>query len=100
MIIGLTGRNAGGKGTVAAFFQENGFAYTSLSDAIRTYLAQQGLQPTRDQMIATARSARACCSTCRIPGRFVWTTTSTSTRPCAAHRAAVACPTRSPVPSP
>ncbi len=58
MIIGLTGRNAGGKGTVAAFFQENGFAYTSLSDAIRTYLAQQGLQPTRDQMIATGRQLR------------------------------------------
>lgn len=58
MIIGLTGRNAGGKGTVAAFFQERGFGYQSLSDAIRVHLAQQGLAPTRDQMIATGNQLR------------------------------------------
>ena len=38
MIVGLTGRNASGKGTVAAWLESQGFGYTSLSDAIRLYL--------------------------------------------------------------
>lgn len=59
MIIGLTGRNASGKGTVAEYFLARGFQYQSLSDAIREHLRGQGLEPTRDHMIAAGRSLRA-----------------------------------------
>lgn len=58
MIIGLTGRNASGKGTVAEYFQARGFQYQSLSDAIRVHLREQGLEPTRDHMIAAGRALR------------------------------------------
>jgi dephospho-CoA kinase len=59
VIIGLTGRNASGKGTVAEYFLARGFQYQSLSDAIRVHLRSQGLEPTRDHMIAAGRSLRA-----------------------------------------
>ncbi|MSP92567.1 MAG: hypothetical protein EXR79_12325 [Myxococcales bacterium] len=58
MIVGLTGRNAAGKGTVAAWFRARGFAYTSLSDAIRVWLAGQGKEPTRDHLIWGGRALR------------------------------------------
>ena len=35
MIIGLTGRNAAGKGAAAEFLKSKGFAFHSLSDVIR-----------------------------------------------------------------
>lgn len=59
MIIGLTGRNASGKGTVADWFVAQQFGYVSLSDAIRQALREQGLEPTRDNMIAAGRNLRA-----------------------------------------
>lgn len=59
MIVGLTGRNASGKGTVAAWLVSQGFVYTSLSDAIRSWLAEQGQEPTRDNLIAAGRRLRA-----------------------------------------
>lgn len=59
MIIGLTGRNASGKGTVAAWLQAQGFGYLSLSDAIRAYIRAQGHEPTRDRLIAAGRAMRA-----------------------------------------
>lgn len=59
MIIGLTGRNAAGKGTVADFFTARGFQFQSLSDAIRAWLRDQGLEPTRDNLIAGGRAMRA-----------------------------------------
>lgn len=58
MIIGLTGRNAAGKGTVAEWLQSQGFFYTSLSDAIRSYLREQGQEPTRDNLTAAGRLLR------------------------------------------
>jgi len=58
MIVGLTGRNASGKGTVAAWLQARGFRYLSLSDAIRDHLRAQGLEPTRDRMILAGRAMR------------------------------------------
>ncbi len=58
MIIGLTGRNGSGKGTVAAFFTERGFGYTSLSDVIRSDLADRGLPTSRDNLIAAGRRLR------------------------------------------
>ena len=58
MIVGLTGRNASGKGTVAAWLESQGFGYTSLSDAIRLHLADEGVEPTRDNLIAAGRKLR------------------------------------------
>ncbi len=58
MIIGLTGRNASGKGTAADWFVAQHFGYVSLSDAIRHALREQGLEPTRDNMIAAGRGLR------------------------------------------
>jgi dephospho-CoA kinase len=58
MLIGLTGLNASGKGTVAESLQARGYAYHSLSDAIRDVLAEQGLAPTREHMIEAGRELR------------------------------------------
>ncbi|MSQ83873.1 MAG: hypothetical protein EXR77_13475 [Myxococcales bacterium] len=58
MIIGLTGRNAAGKGTVAQWLVDRGFYFTSLSDAIRGWLAAQGQEPTRDNLTAAGRHLR------------------------------------------
>jgi len=58
MIIGLTGRNCSGKGTVADYFKEQGYGYYSLSDAIRQYLKDQGLPESRDNLIAGGRELR------------------------------------------
>lgn len=59
MIIGLTGRNAAGKGTVAEFLKAKGFAFYSLSDVIREEVQKRGLETTRDILIATGRELRA-----------------------------------------
>lgn len=59
MIIGLTGRNASGKGTVADWLVEQGFVYTSLSDAIRVWLREQGKEPSRDNLIWAGRTLRS-----------------------------------------
>ncbi len=58
MIIGLTGRNGAGKGTVADWFTARGFEFTSLSDAIRRDLRARGLEITRDNLIAGGRRLR------------------------------------------
>ena len=58
MIIGLTGRNAAGKGTVADYLVELGFSYHSLSDAIRDVVTEREQEPTREIMIATGRELR------------------------------------------
>ena len=58
MIIGLTGRNGAGKGTVADWFQQRGFAFTSLSDVIRADLRDRGLAITRDHLIVAGRRLR------------------------------------------
>ncbi|MBM4344214.1 MAG: AAA family ATPase [Deltaproteobacteria bacterium] len=59
MIIGLTGRNASGKGTVARWLVERGYHYASLSDAIRRWLAEQGVEATRDNLTAAGRQLRS-----------------------------------------
>lgn len=56
--IGLTGTNGSGKGEAAAFFQNRGFAYFSLSDLIREELLKEGLEPTRDNLIKKGNSLR------------------------------------------
>jgi dCMP deaminase len=59
MIVGLTGRNAAGKGVAAEFLKSRGFAFHSLSDVIREEVRRRGLPLTRDHLIATGRELRA-----------------------------------------
>jgi len=56
--IGLTGTNAAGKGETAAFFQEHGFSYFSLSDQIRKELKKKGWEESRDNLIKTGNDLR------------------------------------------
>src|SRR5262245_37416120 len=58
MIIGLTGKNAAGKGEVAAFLKEGGFQYHSLSDVLREELGAKGLPVTRDNLIRIGNELR------------------------------------------
>lgn len=58
MIVGLTGRNASGKGTVGEWLIAQGFFYTSLSDAIRVWLREQGKETTRDNLTWAGRTLR------------------------------------------
>src|SRR5262245_32339834 len=51
MIIGLTGKNASGKGEVAVYLKERGFIFYSLSDVLRAELKKLGKGPTRDNLI-------------------------------------------------
>src|SRR5437667_178709 len=53
MIIGLTGKNAAGKGAVATFLRDRSFYYYSLSDVIREELERRKIPITRDSLIAT-----------------------------------------------
>ena len=50
-IIGLTGRNAAGKGTVANLLKERSFEYHSLSDTLRSELRKRGVEESRDELI-------------------------------------------------
>jgi dCMP deaminase len=59
MILGLTGRNASGKGEVAEFLKTKGFYYHSLSDVIRGEVEKKGLEVTRENLIMTGRELRA-----------------------------------------
>ena len=58
-VIGLTGRNGAGKGEVAEILGAKGFAYRSLSDALRAELGRRGQEVTRDRLIAIGRELRA-----------------------------------------
>jgi dCMP deaminase len=58
MIIGLTGKNASGKGEVAAFLKEGGFQFYSLSDVLREELANRKLPVSRDQLIEVGNELR------------------------------------------
>ncbi|MCB1214204.1 MAG: AAA family ATPase [Deltaproteobacteria bacterium] len=58
MIIGLTGKNASGKGEVAQVLQEGGFYYLSLSDMLRETAKERGLEQTRDNLIKLGRELR------------------------------------------
>lgn len=59
MIIGLTGKNCAGKGEVAKFLQGIGFAYYSLSDVLRDEMVKDGVESTRDNLIAFGNNLRA-----------------------------------------
>lgn len=51
MIIGITGENCAGKGTIAEYLRARGFEYFSLSDVIREVLAEEGKEITRESLI-------------------------------------------------
>lgn len=59
MIIGLTGRNAAGKGETSQCFMSGGFEYLSLSDELRACLEESGIEPTRDALIEGGTNLRA-----------------------------------------
>ena len=58
MIIGLTGRNAAGKGEVANCLKSKGFVYYSLSDVIREEATKRGLEHSRDNLIKIGNELR------------------------------------------
>lgn len=58
MIIGLTGKNASGKGEVAKFLQDRGFIFLSLSDVLRNELKKRRLPITRDHLTDVGNELR------------------------------------------
>src|SRR5262245_37103111 len=58
MILGLTGRNASGKGEAARYLKDRGFEPHSLSDVIRETLLARREEETRDAMIRTGNELR------------------------------------------
>jgi len=58
MIIGLTGKNASGKGEVALFLKSRGFQFHSLSDVLRDELKQRKMTPTRDHLTRIGNDLR------------------------------------------
>lgn len=50
MIIGLTGKNASGKGEVGSYLKERGFIFYSLSDVLRAELKKSNKAATRDNL--------------------------------------------------
>lgn len=58
MIIGLTGKNAAGKGEVVNFLKDKSFYSYSLSDAIREVLEERKIPVTRDSLIAMGNELR------------------------------------------
>lgn len=58
-LIGLTGLNASGKGTAAEYLKQNGFAYYSLSDIVRDYASEKGLDHSRENLIICGNELRA-----------------------------------------
>lgn len=58
MIIGVTGTSGSGKDSVAEYLKSKGFNYHSLSDILRTECEKQGLEITRDNLIATGNKLR------------------------------------------
>ena len=58
MIIGLTGKNCAGKGTVADYLAKKGFVYFSLSDIIRDELTRMKKEHSRENMIDMGNDLR------------------------------------------
>ena len=58
MIIGLTGKNAAGKGEAANYLKLKGFVYYSLSDVIREVATERGLLHSRDNLINIGNELR------------------------------------------
>ena len=58
MIIGLTGKNASGKGEVANYLKSKGFVYYSLSDVIREEATKRNIKHSRDNLINLGNKLR------------------------------------------
>src|SRR3989344_757822 len=58
MIIGLTGKNAAGKGEAAAYLKKKGVEYHSLSDVLREEAAKRNIEHTRDNLISLGNQLR------------------------------------------
>ena len=58
ILIGLTGENCAGKGTVADYLVKKGCYYYSLSDIIREELASEGKEISREALIAKGNELR------------------------------------------
>ena len=58
MIIGLTGKNAAGKGEVAEYLKNKDFTYHSLSDALREEATKLGLTLSRETLINLGNQLR------------------------------------------
>ena len=58
MIIGLTGKNAAGKGEVANYLKNKGFVYYSLSDVIRDEAAKRWIEHSRENLINLGNELR------------------------------------------
>ena len=58
MIIGLTGKNAAGKGEIAKHLQNKGFVGFSLSDALRDEATKRGLDHSRETLIKLGTEMR------------------------------------------
>jgi len=58
MILGLTGKNASGKGEVAAHLKKKGFIYYSLSDELRAEAAKRSLEHSRENLINLGNELR------------------------------------------
>ncbi|MEK6983758.1 MAG: AAA family ATPase [Nanoarchaeota archaeon] len=58
MIIGLTGKNASGKGEVANYLKTKDFIYYSLSDVIREEATKRDLEHSRDNLIKLGNELR------------------------------------------
>ncbi|MBI2659006.1 AAA family ATPase [Candidatus Woesearchaeota archaeon] len=58
MIIGLTGKNASGKGEAANYLKSKGFIYYSLSDVIREEATKRKLEHSRNNLINLGNELR------------------------------------------
>ncbi len=58
MIIGLTGKNAAGKGEAANCLKLKGFVYYSLSDVIRDEATNRGMDHSRENLIKLGNELR------------------------------------------
>ena len=58
MIIGLTGKNAAGKGELAKHIQSKEFVYFSLSDVLREEATRRGLDHSRGTLINVGNELR------------------------------------------
>lgn len=58
VIVGLTGKFAAGKGTVADLLVARGFAYHSLSDVIREELKRRGVPESREHLTEAGNALR------------------------------------------
>ena len=58
MILGLTGKNASGKGEATNYLKTKGFVYYSLSDVIREEATKRGLEHLRDNLINLGNELR------------------------------------------